>query len=101
MRQWLPWDRSFPEAVSEQPKAAAQDLPAFMRDELPPVGQRHKRQRFGIVRIVDPHQTRMSKEARLLSYTDHLPYIGIRRTRLDEALPNGDRHTKPPNALGQ
>jgi hypothetical protein len=70
-----------------------------MRDELPPVGQGRKRQRFAIIRIVDPHQTRMNGKARRLDYADNLPDIGVRGTRLDEALPNSDRHAKPPNAL--
>src|SRR3954447_26760554 len=70
-----------------------------MRDELPPVGQDLQRQRLAIIRIVDPHQTRMDRKARRLDYADNLPDIGIRGTRLDEALPNSDRHAKPPNAL--
>jgi hypothetical protein len=70
-----------------------------MRDELPPVGEDRQRQRLVVIRIVDPHQTRVDWKARWLDYTDDLPDIRVRGTRLDEALPNSDRHAKPPNAL--
>ena len=58
-----------------------------------------QRQRLAIIRIVDPHQTRMDGKARRLNYADNLPDIGVRGVRLYEALPNSDRHAKPPNAL--
>ena len=48
-----------------------------MRDELSPVSQDRQRQRLAIIRIVDPHQTRMDGKARRLDYADNLPDIGV------------------------
>jgi hypothetical protein len=70
-----------------------------MWDEPPPVGQNLQRQRLAVIRIVDPHQPGVDGKTRRLDYADNLPDIRVRGTRLDEALPNSDRHAKPPNAL--
>src|SRR3954451_6196406 len=84
---------------SQQRETAAEDLAAAVGNELPPVAQGRQRQRLAIIRIVDPHQPRMDWKTRRLDYADDLPDIGVRGTHLDEALPNSDRHAKPPNAL--
>ena len=58
-----------------------------MRDELPPVGQDRQRQRLAVIRIVDPHQTRMDGKARRLDYTDNLPESGYEAPVLTKHCP--------------
>src|SRR3954466_14897999 len=82
IRSSIPARETLRAPISKQREAAPKDLPALMRDELPPVGQGRQRQRLAIIRIVDPHQTRMDRKARRLDYADNLPNIGIRGTRL-------------------